>query len=120
MRFLILLEYCSFFKKINFAQTVLPMIRTTLTPEQQDISINLHVPKSYVGKKVEVLLYAYDEPKEEQQFVKKSVVNSHDALKSTDEKALLIKEIKQSVEEMKLVRAGKLKARPIEDLLNEL
>ncbi len=35
-------------------------------------------------------------------------------------KAPLIKEIKQSVEEIKLVRAGKLKARPIEDLLNEL
>ncbi len=35
-------------------------------------------------------------------------------------KAKLIEEIKQAVEEMKLVRAGKLKARPIEDLLNEL
>ncbi len=35
-------------------------------------------------------------------------------------KARLIKEIKQAVEEIKLVRAGKLKARPIEDLLNEL
>lgn len=38
----------------------------------------------------------------------------------TEEKARLISEIKQAVEEMKLVRAGKLKARPIEDLLNEL
>ena len=38
----------------------------------------------------------------------------------TDEKARLMKEIRQSVEEMKLVRAGKLKARPVEDLLNEL
>ena len=38
----------------------------------------------------------------------------------SDEKAVLMAEIKQSVEEMKLVRAGKLKARPIEELLNEL
>ena len=37
-----------------------------------------------------------------------------------DEKKQLTKEIKQAVKEMKLVRAGKLKARPIEDLLNEL
>lgn len=38
----------------------------------------------------------------------------------TDGKAQLMKEIRQAVEEMKLVRAGKLKARPVEDLLNEL
>lgn len=38
----------------------------------------------------------------------------------TEEKAQLLKELKQAVKEMKLVRAGKLKARPIEDLLNEL
>jgi hypothetical protein len=38
----------------------------------------------------------------------------------TDEKAQLMGEIRQAVEEMKLVRAGKLEARPIEDLLDEL
>ena len=38
----------------------------------------------------------------------------------TDAKADLMAEIRQSVEEMKLVRAGKLKARPVEDLLSEL
>ncbi len=38
----------------------------------------------------------------------------------TDEKAQLMKEIRQAVQEMKLVRTGKLKARPVEDLLNEL
>lgn len=36
------------------------------------------------------------------------------------EKALLIKEMKEAVENLKLVRAGKLKARPARDLLNEL
>jgi hypothetical protein len=38
----------------------------------------------------------------------------------TDEKALLIEEIKEAVENINLVRQGKLKARPAKDLLNEL
>ena len=38
----------------------------------------------------------------------------------TPSKALLVKEIKQAVEEMKLIRAGKKKARNAEDFLNEL
>jgi len=37
-----------------------------------------------------------------------------------DKKVRLIGEIKQAVEELELVRNGKLKARPVEDLLNEL
>ncbi|MBC8044634.1 MAG: hypothetical protein IAF08_14440 [Rhizobacter sp.] len=35
------------------------MIRTVVTPESQTVSID--VPQSYVGKKIEVLLYAVDE-----------------------------------------------------------
>ena len=35
------------------------------------------------------------------------------------EKSLLIEEIKEAVENMKLVRQGKLKTYPVEDLLNE-
>lgn len=38
----------------------------------------------------------------------------------TDEKALLMSEIHESVENLKLVKAGKLKARPAKDLLDEL
>lgn len=38
----------------------------------------------------------------------------------SDDKALLIEEIKEAVENLKLVRQGKLKARPAKDLLNEL
>jgi hypothetical protein len=38
----------------------------------------------------------------------------------TDSKAVLLADIREAVEEMKLVKQGKLKARPIEDLLNEL
>ena len=35
------------------------MIRTTVIPQQQKISIT--VPKDYVGKQIEVLLYSIDE-----------------------------------------------------------
>jgi hypothetical protein len=38
----------------------------------------------------------------------------------SDEKALLLSEIKESVDEMKQVKAGKKKGRRIEDLLDEL
>lgn len=38
----------------------------------------------------------------------------------TDSKAKLLEEIKEAVEEMKLIRAGKKKARNAEDFLNEL
>ncbi len=38
----------------------------------------------------------------------------------TEEKALLMEEIKEAVDNLALVREGKLKARPAKDLLNEL
>ena len=38
----------------------------------------------------------------------------------TEAKAILMKEIREAVEEMKLIRAGKKKARNAEDFLNEL
>jgi hypothetical protein len=38
----------------------------------------------------------------------------------SDEKALLLEEIKEAVNNLALVREGKLKARPAQDLLNEL
>ena len=38
----------------------------------------------------------------------------------SEEKALLMEEIKESVDNLALVREGKLKARPAKDLLNEL
>ncbi|MBU3662110.1 MAG: hypothetical protein FGM41_02805 [Bacteroidetes bacterium] len=38
----------------------------------------------------------------------------------TNEKALLIEEIKEAVNNLNLVKRGKLKARPAKDLLNEL
>ncbi|MDR1336116.1 MAG: hypothetical protein LBK22_04715 [Tannerella sp.] len=38
----------------------------------------------------------------------------------TDNKALLMLEIREAVEEMKLIRSGKKKARDIEEFLDEL
>jgi hypothetical protein len=38
----------------------------------------------------------------------------------SEEKALLIKEVKEAVANLKLVRKGKLKARPAKELLDEL
>ncbi|WP_082281555.1 hypothetical protein [Leptospira kirschneri] len=44
------------------------MIRTRITPKNTDLHIS--IPEGYVGKNIEVLLYAVDEIKEE---TKKSV-----------------------------------------------
>jgi len=38
----------------------------------------------------------------------------------SEEKALLIREIKEAVAEMKLIKTGKLKARLVKELLDEL
>jgi len=38
----------------------------------------------------------------------------------TNEKAMLLEEIKEAVENVKLAKEGKLKAKPLTELLNEL
>ena len=38
----------------------------------------------------------------------------------TEEKATLMSEIKDAVENLKLVKEGKIKAKPIDDILNDL
>ena len=38
----------------------------------------------------------------------------------SNEKDEVLDSVRKAVEEMKLVKAGKLKGRPVEDLLNEL
>jgi len=45
------------------------MVRTTITPENQDISI--HIPEDYIGRQIEVLLYAVDELNAEKPIKKK-------------------------------------------------
>lgn len=51
------------------------------------------------------------------------VINSISYVKAkplTDSKALLLEEIREAVEEMKLIKAGKKNSRNAEDFLNEL
>ncbi len=51
------------------------------------------------------------------------LLNSFSFIKTKElskEKALLLEEINEAVEEMKLIKAGKKKARNAEDFLNEL
>ena len=43
------------------------MIRTVITPDNSNI--HLLIPNNYIGRKLEVLLYAIDELKEEQPVV---------------------------------------------------
>ena len=38
----------------------------------------------------------------------------------TEANSLFLNELKEAIEDIKLMKAGKLKGRPIEDLLNEL
>jgi len=41
-------------------------------------------------------------------------------LTSTDEKVLLMEEIKEAVEELKLIKQGKLQGIPVKQLLDEI
>ena len=59
------------------------MIRTIITPENQDVSI--HIPENYIGKKIEVLLYAVEELEEQEGQKKKKTANFRGALKLSDE-----------------------------------
>jgi ribosome maturation protein Sdo1 len=59
------------------------MIRTIVTPEHQDISI--HIPQDYVGKQIEVLLYAVDELQEEEKTANKKPSDFRGQLKLSAE-----------------------------------
>ena len=59
------------------------MIRTLITPEKQDVSI--HIPESYIGKQVEVLLYAVDELTHQDISEKKKPSDFRGALNLTDD-----------------------------------
>jgi hypothetical protein len=59
------------------------MIRTLITPEKRDVSI--HIPENYVGKQIEVLLYAVDEINKETISDRKKSSDFRGALNLTDE-----------------------------------
>ena len=59
------------------------MVRTVITPEKQDVSI--HIPESYIGRQIEVLLYAVDELNDQDDVKKKKPSNFRGTLKLTAE-----------------------------------
>jgi len=59
------------------------MIRTVITPDTQDISI--HLPENYIGKQIEVLLYATEELKEQNAEGKKKASEFKGALNLSQE-----------------------------------
>ena len=68
------------------------------------MKVLLHIPDDKVSSLMEVLRSI--------SYVKATLL--------TDAKAKLMEEIREAVEEMKLIRTGKKKARNAEDFLNEL
>jgi len=58
------------------------MVRTTITPENQDISI--HIPEDYIGKQIEVLLYRVDELNTQKPMERKKPSDFRGTLKLTD------------------------------------
>lgn len=59
------------------------MIRTVIIPQQQNISIT--VPKDYIGKQIEVLLYAVDELIEGEKTVKVNNAAKYKGILSKEE-----------------------------------
>jgi hypothetical protein len=58
------------------------MIRKTITPDKQTVSVEL--PESYIGKQIELLIYATDELQEHKTVGKKNIVNLRGGLKLTE------------------------------------
>jgi hypothetical protein len=59
------------------------MIRTIITPENQDVSI--HVPESFIGKQIEVLMYDIDELKQDEVQNKKKASEFRGKLNLSDD-----------------------------------
>jgi hypothetical protein len=74
------------------------------------------------GKKIEVMQVLLNIPDIKAPFLMDVLQHiSYVKVKPlTDEKALLLTEIREAVEEMKLIKSGKKKARNMEDFLHEL
>lgn len=63
------------------------MIKTVVTPEKT--SYNLIIPAKYIGRKIEILLYALDEVSEEKNILsKKSMADFSGVLSENDYQAL--------------------------------
>ena len=69
------------------------MLRTILTPASTNV--NLSIPKEYLGKKVEILLFSMDEPKNEQ-IVKKMNWKKYKGIMSANRADEMQKYVEQS------------------------
>lgn len=58
------------------------MVRTIITPDKENISID--IPRAYIGKQIEVLIYAVDELNEMEK-PKKKLSDFRGSLKLTDQ-----------------------------------
>ncbi len=72
------------------------MIRTTITPDNKDVHIL--IPDDYVGRKLEVLLYATDEPTDIQPE-KVSTMAAYKGILTSEEAEQLQEYVKKSREE---------------------
>jgi len=72
------------------------MLRTVITPDNSNI--HLLIPNNYIGRKLEVLLYAIDELKEEQPLViaKKRKPSDYAGCISKETAEAMLKNIEQS------------------------
>jgi hypothetical protein len=92
------------------------MIRTFVKPTQSNYSITLTLPKDYIGQEIEIIAF-----KKEEGLVKEKPKPAKIKTKTiSKEKALLISEIKEAVENLALAKQGKLKLKSARDLYNEL
>jgi hypothetical protein len=62
------------------------MVKTVVTPKNN--SIYLDIPDNYIGREIEVLLYAKDELQEENVKPKKNLVNFMGVLSENDYQSL--------------------------------
>ena len=69
------------------------MVRTLVTPEQQNIS--MLVPPNYVGRQIEVLMYAVDELVEEEKKVKPNNAGKYKGILTKEEAEKFNEYIKQ-------------------------
>jgi len=62
------------------------MIKTIVTPQNNKLSLS--IPDSYIGREIEVLLYARDELQEEKAKPKRTMADFNGILSETDYQSL--------------------------------
>jgi translation elongation factor EF-G len=73
------------------------MVRTLIIPKKTDVHIT--VPESYIGKEIEVLLYAREEIDEEKEDSKVRTMAFYKGILTSEEAAELQEYVKKSREE---------------------